>query len=79
MIDVAIGGTQEAPSFLIRCQGTGARPPLHLPDFISGSHTPTIDAMSIQAYYTWRLSGSAGMHITISKDGDDILRDITER
>ena len=29
--------------------------------------------MNIQAYYTWRLAGIAGMPIEILQDGDDIL------
>lgn len=72
-IDVAIGGTLQNPSFLLRCHGTGAKPPHHLTEFISGQHPLDIDAISIQAYYTWRLSGSAGMSLAITKDGDDVL------
>jgi hypothetical protein len=29
--------------------------------------------MTIQAYYTWRLSLAAGMTLSIVKDGPDIL------
>lgn len=72
-IDVAMGGTLENPSFLVRCRGTGARPPQYLTDFIVGKEPPPLDAMTIQAYYTWRLAKSAGMRLEILKDGDDIL------
>lgn len=72
-IDVSMGGTIEIPSFLIRCRGTGARPPQYLTDFIVGQQPPPLDAMSIQAYYTWRLAGSASMRLEILKDGADIL------
>jgi len=72
-IDVAMAGSLQAPSFVIRCRGAGARPPQHLVDFIIGGRAPQLDAMSIQAYYTWRLSGTAGMLLDIHKDGADII------
>lgn len=71
-IDVAIGGSFETPSFLIRCKGTGARPPQYLTEFIAGSAL-NLDAMSIQAYYTWRIAETAVMQLEILKDGADIL------
>lgn len=71
-MDVSIGGTVETPSFLLRCRGTGARPPQYLTEFISGN-TPDLDAMNIQAYYTWRIAQSASMTLEILKDGDDIF------
>lgn len=72
-IEVAISGTLETPGFLIRCRGTGARPPQYLTEFIIGKQPPQLDAMTIQAYYTWRLAASAGMRLEILKDGADIL------
>lgn len=72
-IDVLMGGSIDAPSFLVRCRGTGARPPQYLTDFIAGQHPPQLDAMTIQAYYTWRLAGTAGLRLEILKDGADIL------
>lgn len=72
-IDVLMAGTLEAPSLLIRCRGTGARPPQYLTDFVAGQQPPALDALTIQAYYTWRLAGSAEMRLEILKDGADIL------
>jgi histidine phosphotransferase ChpT len=72
-IEVMMSGSTEAPSFVLRCRGTGARAPQHLPEFISGEGVPPLDALCIQAYYTWRLAGSAGMDLSIVKDGADIL------
>ena len=72
-IDVSLTGTNEAPSFLIRCRGTGAKAPQYLTDFVIGQQPPQLDAMTIQAYYTWRLAGSSGMRLEILKDGVDIL------
>lgn len=72
-IDVAMAGDLETPAFVVRCRGTAARPPQYLGDFIAGS-PPALDAMTIQAYYTWRLAGSSGMALAIDKvDGDIIL------
>jgi histidine phosphotransferase ChpT len=72
-IEVSVGGALEMPSFLIRCRGTGARPPQYLTEFIAGQQPPQLDALTIQAYYTWRLAGTAGMLLEILKDGPDIL------
>src|SRR5262245_302442 len=35
-IAVAVTGSLERPSFVLRCQGTAARPPQYLADFVSG-------------------------------------------
>lgn len=72
-IEVHISGTAETPNFVLRCRGTGARAPQHLGEFISGEGAPALDAMTIQAYYTWRLATTAGMSLSIVKDGADVL------
>ena len=72
-IQVSLQGSLEAPTFELRCTGTGARPPQYLTDFVAGRDTQDLDAMSIQAYYTCRLASSAAMPIEILQDGDDIL------
>lgn len=72
-IQVLMSGSNETPNFVIRCQGTAARAPQHLSEFISGEGIPSLDAMTIQAYYTWRLAEAAGMPLAIVKDGADIL------
>lgn len=71
-IDVALGGSFETPSFLLRCRGNGARPPQYLTDFVAGT-PPPLDPMSIQAYYTFRIAQQTHMRIEILKDGADIL------
>ena len=45
-IEVNMAGSFEVPSFLLRCKGTGARPPQYLTEFISGAPLP-LDAMLI--------------------------------
>lgn len=72
-IEVLMQGTIEMPGFVLRCQGTAARPPQHLGAFISGEDVPPLDALTIQTYYTWRLAQTAGMNLSIIKDGDDVL------
>ncbi len=73
-IAVLMSGTNEAPHFVLRCQGTSARPPMYLGEFISGGEgVPALDAMTIQAYYTWRLAGAAGMTLSVMTDGPDVL------
>ncbi len=72
-IDLAISGTLEVPSFLLRCRGQRARPPQYLTDFVADTAPPPIDAMTIQAYFTWRLAAASGMRIEIVRDGADVL------
>lgn len=72
-IAVAINGPLETASFEVRCRGTGAKPPLHLPEFLAGGATPPLDTMSIQPYYTSRLAKSAGMKLEVVKDGADVI------
>lgn len=72
-IEVSITGSTENPDFMLRCRGTGARPPPYLTEFIIGQQLPMLDAITVQAYYTWRLASSAGMRLEILKDDADIL------
>src|SRR5262249_8964566 len=72
-IELDIVGSLDNPSFLLRCQGPGARPPQYLADYVNGAQPPTLDALSIQAYYTWRLAGTSKMRLEIAKEGADIV------
>jgi histidine phosphotransferase ChpT len=72
-IEVSITGSLEKPSFALRCQGTAARPPQYLADYVAGGQPPQLDALSIQAYYTWRLAGSSKMRLEILKSGADVV------
>jgi histidine phosphotransferase ChpT len=71
-IEVDIGGTLMAPIFEIRCQGTSARPPQYLGEFVNGP-APAITAMNIQAYYTVRLAMASRMRLAVAKDGADVV------
>jgi histidine phosphotransferase ChpT len=72
-IEVMIAGSLERPSFALRCKGSAARPPQYLTDYVSGGQAPALDALSIQAYYTWRLAASGKMRLDIRKDGADVV------
>lgn len=72
-IEMLMSGTVEIPNFVLRCRGTGARPPQYLPEFIAGDAPPALDALCIQAYYTCRLAKSCGMELSVVKDGADVL------
>lgn len=76
-IEVRMVGTPEAPNFSLICKGTGARAPQHLGEFISGDSAPPLDALTIQAYYTWRLAQSSDMNLSIVKDGADVVLSAT--
>lgn len=72
-IEVEISDVGPAGRFDLRCRGTSARPPQHLAEFLEGKETPAIDAMTIQAYYTCRLAGTAGMKLQIIRAGTDVV------
>jgi histidine phosphotransferase ChpT len=72
-IEIVIQGSLEHPNFTLRCRGTGARPPQYLSDYVGGAQEPALDAMSIQAYYTWRLAAATRMRLGIIKEGVDVL------
>ena len=70
---VTIEPDVEIPVFAVRCSGKNARPPQYLTEFIIGKEVPDLDAMTIQAYYTWRLAATTHMKLEILADGEDII------
>jgi histidine phosphotransferase ChpT len=72
-ISVSILGTLDQPSFELRCTGTGVRPPQYLTDIVAGTSDGELNAMNIQAYYTWRLAAATAMRIEILQDDNDIV------
>ena len=70
---LSIRGSLDDPSFSVRCSGIGARAPLHLQEFIDGSHAAPLDTMTVQAYYTCRLAQTSRMRLAVLKDGGDIV------
>jgi histidine phosphotransferase ChpT len=60
--------------FKISTIGTNARIPAHLELLLRGeSETGTVDAHSIQPYYTGLLAREAGMHISLSLNDHGVL------
>lgn len=72
-IEVTIKGPLDNATFAVRCRGTGARPPHHLVEFLTGQPTPPLDTQTIQPYYTARLVVNAGMKLDVVKDGPDVV------
>ncbi|MGI9479089.1 MAG: histidine phosphotransferase ChpT [Hyphomicrobiaceae bacterium] len=70
-ISVSIEEDLTLPQFIIECTGPRSRPPQHLPEIVAGE-MPEIDAMSVQAYYTWRLAQNVGAQISLEHD-DEIV------
>ena len=70
-ICVSIEDDLALPQFTITCAGPRSRPPQHLPEIVAGE-MPEIDAMSVQAYYTWRLAQNVGAQISLEHD-DEIV------
>jgi histidine phosphotransferase ChpT len=77
-IDVSISDDHDSPEFIVNCSGRTARPPKYLAQLVTGE-MPEIDAMSVQAYYTWRLANNVGATIAIEQAGDDIILKATHR
>ena len=70
-IAVSIEEDLTSPQFTIACSGPRSRPPQHLPEIVAGD-MPEIDAMSVQAYYTWRLAQNVGAQIALEQSDDTI-------
>ena len=70
-IAVSIDEDLSSPVFIIECSGPRSRPPQHLPEIVAGD-MPEIDAMSVQAYYTWRLANNVGAKIELEQSNETI-------
>lgn len=78
-INVRITGGLASPEFGLTCSGRGARAPNFLSELISGTGLETVDPMSVQAYYTWRLAEEVGMTLSVNavSDGTVALRAVS--
>ncbi len=72
-IEVNLSGPMEAPVFRIHCRGERARPPQYLGEFLADGAQPALDALTIQAYYTCRLAGTARMRLAIEPAADGVV------
>lgn len=73
-VNVTFEGDGENPTMTLRSTGPHARIPTGVEDLLSGqSSDGSADAHSIQVVYAGMLARSAGMTVTVTKDGEDIL------
>ncbi|MEM1307158.1 MAG: histidine phosphotransferase family protein [Pseudomonadota bacterium] len=72
-IALRMGSDLANPTIEITCTGKGARRPNFLGDLVNGTALEDVDAMSIQAYYTWRLAGAAGIELTIDQCAEGVV------
>jgi histidine phosphotransferase ChpT len=71
-LSLTVSGDAANASFEIRCKGRNARIPEGVEDIFHG-RTKDVDPRSIIGYYATRLARSAGMALTVRKDGADIV------
>jgi histidine phosphotransferase ChpT len=72
------GGTitvsAEGRAFAARAQGERAKVPENIAAVIAGSFDPArLDARLVQPYYAQRLAASAGLTLSMTADGEDVL------
>jgi len=77
-IAVSIENDLTLPHLTIVCSGNRARMPQHLPEIVAGQ-IPEIDAMTVQAYYAWRLAQNVGAAITFEEADNTIVIRATYR
>ena len=64
-VNVEIAGTPEQVAITIRAKGDAARLEEMAMQLLSGANGASLDARSIQPYYTNRVAGAAGMKLTV--------------
>ena len=72
-IQVSIGDNLEKPSFQLRCQGVGARPPQYLTDFVGGTNRHSSMPCRSKPIIRGAWRPPAKMRLDIAKDGSDIV------
>jgi histidine phosphotransferase ChpT len=64
----------EGRTFAARAQGERAKVPENMAAIIAGAFDPgTLDARLVQPYYAKRLAASAGLRLSMTADGADVL------
>jgi histidine phosphotransferase ChpT len=73
VIDVAVTGGGEAPTFVFRAKGPHARIPPHAVELIAGEpESRTVDAHGILPYYAGLVARAAGMDVRFTIEGDEV-------
>lgn len=71
---VAVDGAKDAPRFTLRSSGPSARVPAAFEKLVPGDIAElTVDAQSVQAYYTGLLARACGMTVAAALDGADVV------
>ena len=58
--------------FEVRATGKNARVPPLLLDFLNGTFEEHMDAHAVQPLYTLKLAEAAGIHVSVSIDGERV-------
>src|SRR5882762_6646786 len=66
-------GDGETMSFRITAAGLNARVPQNIVDLLSAASTASIDAHSVQPYYTRLLAQACGLAVTLAPEGDKVV------
>ncbi len=72
-IDVAIVLDGDLPNFVVRCAGNMARIPEGLDVLLSQTQEGSLDAHSIQPYYTGRIADACGLLLETAIDGETVF------
>ena len=73
-IKVTVEGEAHRPTFTLRSRGPSARVPPAFEKLVPGDITETsVDAQSVQAYYTGALARACGMRVAAVLDGEDVV------
>jgi histidine phosphotransferase ChpT len=64
---------EQGLGFIVLCRGRSARIPERTEEILSGQNLQGIDSRFILPYYAARLASEAGMPLTATKDGADVL------
>jgi histidine phosphotransferase ChpT len=71
---VSVEGDKDAPRFTLRSSGPSARVPPAFEKLVPGDIAElTVDAQSVQAYYTGLLARACGMTVAAALDGADVV------
>ena len=72
-IVATLAGKPDDPIIDVRCIGPAARLPQHLREFLTAPESHTVDALSVQAYYTTRLARASGLRLNVRMEGVDVV------
>jgi histidine phosphotransferase ChpT len=74
VVKVTVEGAAASPTFRLRSTGPSARIPPAFEKLVPGDISGlTVDAQSVQAFYTGALARTCRMSVSARLDGDDVL------